>query len=83
MSTYFDELLEVGEVFFAVDCQLAVFADHPVMLHLTLIANTKGVISGVTGTFTHQVQPVVTRMKQLLRLLPRNLPIQPSNDTSK
>ena len=48
------------------------------MLHLALTAHTQRVVPGEVGAPTHQEQPGLGRGQQVLRLLPADLPVEPS-----
>lgn len=73
-----NQLHEVFKVHLFIDRELAVVVDDAVVLHLAIAAYTQGVVAGEVGALSHQEQARFRRVKQLLRLIPRYLPMKPS-----
>lgn len=71
------QLHEVLEVHLLVDAELAGGVDDAVVLHLALAADAQRVVPGVVGALPHQEQPGLGGVQQPLRLLPRDLPVEP------
>ena len=82
-KTHLHELHEVLEELLLVDAELALVVYDPVVLHLALAADAERVVAGVVGALTHQVQPRLRRVQQSLRLLPRDLPVEPSGSSGE
>lgn len=75
---YLNQLHEVFKVPLVIDCELAVVIDDAVVLHLAITAYTQGVVTGEVGAFSYQVQACFRGVKQPLCLIPRYLPMKPS-----
>lgn len=76
--SHLNQLHEVFKVHLIINCELAVVVDDTVVLHLAITAHTQGVVTGEVGALSHQVQAGFRRVKQLLCLVPRYLPMKPS-----
>ena len=76
--SHLNQLHEVFKVALFIDSELAVVVDDAVVLHLAVAAHTQGVVTGEVGALSHQEQACFRRVKQLLCLIPRYLPMKPS-----
>ena len=83
LKTHLHQLHEILEELLLVDAELALVVYDPVVLHLALAADAERVVAGVVGALAHQEQPRLRGVQQSLRLLPRDLPVEPSGSSGE
>lgn len=76
--SHLHQLHEVLKVLFLVDGELAIVVDDAIVFHFAVAADAQGIITGIVGALPHQEQTRLWRVKQPLRLLPRDLPMKPT-----
>lgn len=76
--SYLHQLHEVFKEHLFVNGELAAVVDDAVVLHLPLAADAQRVVAGKVGALAHQEQACFRRMEQMLRPVPRYLPMEPS-----
>lgn len=76
--SYLNQLHEVFKEPLVIDGEFAAGVDDAVVLHLAFAAHTQSVVAGEVGALSHQEQAGFMRVKQLLGLVPRYLPMKPS-----
>lgn len=78
IMSYLHQLHEVFKEHLFVNRELAVVVDDAVVLHLSFAADAQRVVAGKVGALTHQEQACFGRVEQMLRPIPRYLPMEPS-----